>query len=89
MGVLALAQTLPQLLASRGQFVDERCAKAFARRVPLHHDAVGLLQTLCQRVSYNIARFSDRAGVQRGFFPRGAGRAQKSPGGNLRPRGRG
>lgn len=76
MDVLALAQTLAQLLALGGQFVDEGSAKALAGSVPLHHDAVGLLQTFCKRLSYSSTRFSNQQRIEERSC-RGGGQSAK------------
>jgi hypothetical protein len=40
------------LLASSGQFVDERFAEAVGGLVALDHDTLGLLKALRQRVAW-------------------------------------
>lgn len=49
---LTLSKALLQLLAFRGQAVDEGFAEAVGGFVALDHDAFGFLEALCQRIAW-------------------------------------
>lgn len=65
---LTLAKALFQLLAFRGQGVDEGLAEAVGGFVALDHDAFGFLEALCQRIAWGASISLESRKVRRGWL---------------------